>query len=49
MVVKTFTEAITTVDVEKAVGRMSSLWIGYAKIYEKHQDLVKAREVFEKV
>lgn len=43
-----YTEAVKTVDPEKAVGKPHTLWIAFAKLYEKHEDLENMRFVFEK-
>lgn len=43
-----YTEAVKTVDPEKAVGKPHTLWIAFAKLYEKHGDLENMRFVFEK-
>jgi pre-mRNA-splicing factor SYF1 len=43
-----YTEAVRTVDVEKAVGKPHTLWLAFAKLYEEHGDLANARVVFEK-
>lgn len=44
----TYTEAVRTVDPFKAVGKPHTLWIAFAHLYEKHNDLVNARVIFEK-
>eukprot|EP00891_Asterochloris_glomerata_P006475 jgi/Astpho2/6475/fgenesh1_pm.00096_%23_6_t len=44
----TYTEAVKTVDPDKAVGKLHSLWTAFAKFYERHGDLPNARVVFEK-
>jgi pre-mRNA-splicing factor SYF1 len=43
----TFAEATKTIHPEFARGRLSSLWISWARTYERFQDLAKARDVFE--
>ncbi|KAG7675051.1 hypothetical protein Ndes2526B_g07899 [Nannochloris sp. 'desiccata'] len=43
-----YTEAVKTVSPEKAVGKLHTLWLAFAKLYEKHNDLVNARIIFEK-
>ena len=48
-VITTYTEAVKTVDPWKALGKTSSLWVAFAKYYEKHGDLRNARIIFEKV
>ncbi|MCO5551628.1 hypothetical protein L7F22_005133 [Adiantum nelumboides] len=44
----TYTEAVRTVDPFKAVGKPHTLWIAFAHLYERHNDLVNARVIFEK-
>jgi len=44
----TYTEAVKTVDHDKAVGKPNSLWIAFAKFYEKHGDIDNARVIFNK-
>lgn len=44
----TYTEAVRTVDPFKAVGKPHTLWIAFAHLYEKHNDLTNARVIFEK-
>ncbi|XP_024524023.1 pre-mRNA-splicing factor SYF1 [Selaginella moellendorffii] len=46
--VRTYTEAVMTVDPFKAVGKYHSLWTAYAHLYESQNDLKNARVVFEK-
>jgi pre-mRNA-splicing factor SYF1 len=43
-----YTEAVKTVNPEKAVGKLHTLWLAFAKLYEKHNDLANARIIFEK-
>ena len=43
-----FTEGVKTVDPMKAVGKLSLLWINFAKFYEKYDDMENAMRVFEK-
>ena len=43
-----FTEGVKTVDPMKAVGKLSQLWINFAKFYEKYDDMENAVRVFEK-
>jgi len=47
-VVRCFTEAVMTVDPQKAEGRLWTLWAAFAKFYESHDDLENARVIFEK-
>eukprot|EP00879_Flechtneria_rotunda_P016677 GHRR01017452.1.p1 GENE.GHRR01017452.1~~GHRR01017452.1.p1 ORF type:complete len:759 (+),score=226.66 GHRR01017452.1:413-2689(+) len=44
----TYTEAVKTVDHDKAVGKPNTLWIAFAKFYEKHGDIANARIIFNK-
>jgi hypothetical protein len=44
----TYTEAVKTVDHDKALGKPNSLWIAFAKFYEKHGDVDNARVIFNK-
>ncbi|KAK9796969.1 hypothetical protein WJX73_001686 [Symbiochloris irregularis] len=46
--ITTFTEAVTTVDPNLAIGKLHTLWIGFARFYERHGDIDNARVVFEK-
>ena len=46
--IRVYTEAVKTVDPKSAVGNPHSLWIAFAKVYEKHDDLENARIVFDK-
>lgn len=48
MQILTYTEAVKTVDHDKAVGKPNSLWIAFAKFYEKHGDVANARVIFSK-
>ena len=43
-----FTEAVKTIDPLKAVGKVSTVWIEFAKFYEQFDDLENACRVFEK-
>lgn len=43
-----YTEAVQTVQPDKAVGKLFTLWAAFAKLYERHKDLTNARVVFEK-
>lgn len=47
-VIRCFTEAVMTVDPQKAEGRLWSLWAAFAKFYESHDDLENARIIFDK-
>ena len=43
-----FTEAVKTVDPKKTAGKLSQLWIEFARFYERFNDLRNARHVFER-
>ncbi|KAL6068787.1 Pre-mRNA-splicing factor SYF1, variant 2 [Balamuthia mandrillaris] len=45
---KVYAEAVRTVDTKKATGKPHSLWVSYAKLYEKGGDLDSARQIFAK-
>jgi pre-mRNA-splicing factor SYF1 len=47
-VINTFTEAVQTVSMDQAVGKVHSLWTSFAKFYEEKGQLAEARVVFEK-
>lgn len=47
-VIMTYTDAVTTVDPQKASGKPHTLWVAFARFYEKHNDLANARTIFEK-
>lgn len=47
-VIRCFTEAVMTVDPQKAEGRLWTLWATFAKFYESHADTENARIIFEK-
>lgn len=44
----TFTEAVKTVQPDKAVGRPPLLWVAFARFYEDHGDVDNARVIFDK-
>ncbi|KAG2493464.1 hypothetical protein HYH03_008281 [Edaphochlamys debaryana] len=44
----TYTEAVRTVDPDKATGKPFSLWCAFAKFYERHGDVPNARIIFQK-
>nr|RHY26319.1 hypothetical protein DYB32_008051 [Aphanomyces invadans] len=46
LVVKTYTEALKTIDSANAVGPLSALWIAFSAYYEQHDDLANARAIF---
>jgi len=43
-----YTEAIQSVDCNKAIGKPHSLWCAFAKFYDRHGDLHNARIIFMK-
>ena len=47
-VVNTFTEAVQTIDPKQAVGKLSSLWVNFAKFYENNKQIEDSRIIFEK-
>ncbi len=47
-IIKTYSQAVTTVDPQKATGHPHMLWINFAKFYDAEGDLDNARAVFEK-
>ena len=47
-IINTFTEAVQTVDPKLAVGKVNTLWVDFAKFYEKNKQVEDARIVFEK-
>ena len=46
--IRTFTEAVQTVDFQQAIGKPQQLWIEFAKLYEGHGQLDEARRVFDR-
>lgn len=46
--IRTYTEAVTTVDPQQATGKPHLLWISFARFYERHGDLDNARVIFQK-
>ncbi|KAI1289413.1 Pre-mRNA-splicing factor SYF1 [Halotydeus destructor] len=47
-IIETFTNAVETIDAKQAIGRVSSLWVDFAKFYESNDQLNDARLIFEK-
>mmetsp|Transcript_16854 Transcript_16854/g.32896 ORF Transcript_16854/g.32896 Transcript_16854/m.32896 type:complete len:838 (+) Transcript_16854:31-2544(+) len=45
--IQTYTDAVTTVDPQKATGKPHTLWVSFAKFYERHGDLKNARVIFQ--
>jgi len=39
LTIKTFTEAVKTVDPMEAFGKCSKIWIKFAKFYEENEEL----------
>uniref|UniRef100_A0A914VZD4 Pre-mRNA-splicing factor SYF1 n=2 Tax=Plectus sambesii TaxID=2011161 RepID=A0A914VZD4_9BILA len=46
--IETFTEAVRTVDPKLQTGKLFSIWVAFAKFYEKNKQLDDARMIFEK-
>ncbi|KAG3109486.1 Pre-mRNA-splicing factor [Phytophthora idaei] len=47
-VIRTYAEAVKTVNPVKSGGRLPTLWIRFAKYYDEHGDLNNARAIFKK-
>jgi len=47
-IINTFTEAVQTVDPKLAIGKVHTLWVDFAKFYEKNNQLEDAMIIFEK-
>uniref|UniRef100_K3WEH0 Suppressor of forked domain-containing protein n=1 Tax=Globisporangium ultimum (strain ATCC 200006 / CBS 805.95 / DAOM BR144) TaxID=431595 RepID=K3WEH0_GLOUD len=47
-VIRTYAEAVKTVDPAKSGGRLHTLWVKFAKFYEDHKDIANARVIFKK-
>ncbi|CAH0521027.1 unnamed protein product [Peronospora belbahrii] len=47
-VIRTYAEAVKTVDPVKSGGRLPTLWVQFAKFYDEHGDLSNARTIFKK-
>lgn len=47
-IIDTFMKAVSTVDPKQATGKLSSIWVEFAKFYESHDQLEDARSVFER-
>ncbi|XP_048587532.1 pre-mRNA-splicing factor SYF1-like [Nematostella vectensis] len=47
-IINTFTEAVQTVDPKLATGKPHTLWVEFARFYEKHNQLAEARVIFDK-
>lgn len=46
--IMTYTDAVTTVDPQKATGKPHTIWVSFARFYEGHGDLDNARIIFDK-
>ncbi|MEW5299624.1 MAG: hypothetical protein WDW36_002620 [Sanguina aurantia] len=44
----TFTEAVKTVDLVQALGKPHTLWVAFARFYERHGDVANGRVIFDK-
>lgn len=47
-IINTYTEGIQTIDIEKSVGKVHTLWVSFAKFYESHEQIDDARTIFGK-
>jgi hypothetical protein len=47
-IVDTFTTALRTVDPLNAKGKPHTLWVGFARFYEAHGEILSARKIMEK-
>lgn len=47
-VIEVYSEAVQTVDPKQAIGQYHTLWLDFAKFYEKNGQLDDARMIFEK-
>eukprot|EP00729_Bicosta_minor_P011498 gene11498-11990_t len=48
MMVRTYTQAVTTVDPSKAQGKLHTLWLAFAKMYESQDDVNEARSILDR-
>ena len=48
MMVRTYTQAVTTVDASKAQGKLHTLWLSFAKMYETNDDVNEARAILDR-
>ncbi|GMT04351.1 hypothetical protein PENTCL1PPCAC_26525, partial [Pristionchus entomophagus] len=46
--IETYLEAVKTINPKMQVGRLSALWISFAKFYEKNKQVQDARSIFER-
>ncbi|XP_011502536.1 PREDICTED: pre-mRNA-splicing factor SYF1 [Ceratosolen solmsi marchali] len=47
-IINTYTEAVQIVQPHLAVGKLHTLWVAFAKFYEKNEQISDARTIFEK-
>merc|ERR1712127_36845 len=47
-VIDTYTEALKTIEADKAVGKLSEVWVSFAKYYEKAEQLDDARAILNR-
>ena len=47
-IINTYTEAVQTVSIDQAVGKVHTLWTSFAKFYEEKGQLPEARMIFDK-
>jgi len=45
---QTYTEALKTIDPQKAVGKASKVWINFASFYDQYEELENANVVYYK-
>ena len=48
LAIKTFTEAIQTIDPQKAFGKASKVWVKFAQFYEEYDELQNANLIYHK-
>jgi pre-mRNA-splicing factor SYF1 len=48
LMVAEFTNALRTIDPQKAGGKLHTVWVRFAKFWEENDQLESARKVFEK-
>jgi len=48
MMVRTYTQAVTTVDPSKAQGKLHTLWLAFAKMYESQDDVNEALSILDR-
>ena len=48
LTIKTFTEAIQTVDPQKSTGKASKVWVRFAEFYEQYDELQNANLIYHK-